>query len=187
MQSIHPWWWPSRAESTWEINNYGKYINQFLRNIIKSIRQYERINKKIFRQKISIMFNEICIIYIYIYTHTHTHIYIYIYIYIYHYVQRNLYYTYIYIYIYRHQQYGHRPPITKTIQARRTRHAGHCWRSKDLLISDVLLWTLAYGPAKAGRPPRTYIQQLCEDTGWRPTGGDEWLGEAAREGQRYPC
>ena len=27
----------------------------------------------------------------------------------------------------RHQLYGHLPPITKTIQARRTRHAGHCW------------------------------------------------------------
>ena len=41
----------------------------------------------------------------------------------------------------RHQQYGHLPPITKTIQVRRTRHAGHCWRSRDELISDVLLWT----------------------------------------------
>ena len=61
--------------------------------------------------------------------------------------------------------YGHLPPITKTIQARRTRHAGHCWRSKDELISDVLLWTPAYGQAKAGRPARTYIQQLCEGTG----------------------
>ena len=39
----------------------------------------------------------------------------------------------------RHQLYGHLPPITKTIQVRRTRHAGHCWRSKDELISDVLL------------------------------------------------
>ena len=32
----------------------------------------------------------------------------------------------------RHQLYGHLPPITKTIQVRRTRHAGHCWRSRDL-------------------------------------------------------
>ena len=40
----------------------------------------------------------------------------------------------------RLQLYGHLPPITKTIQVRRTRHAGHCWRSKDELISDVLLW-----------------------------------------------
>ena len=36
----------------------------------------------------------------------------------------------------RHQLYCHLPPITKTIQVRRTRHAGHCWRSKDKLISD---------------------------------------------------
>ena len=65
----------------------------------------------------------------------------------------------------RHQLYGHLPPIMKTIQVRRTRHAGHCWRSRDELISDVLLWTHTYGRAKAGRPTRTYIQQLCEDTG----------------------
>ena len=65
----------------------------------------------------------------------------------------------------RHQLYGHLPPITKIIQVRRTRHAGHYWRSKDDLISDVLLWTLAYDQTKAGRPARTYIQQLCEDTG----------------------
>ena len=65
----------------------------------------------------------------------------------------------------RHQLYGHLPPITKTIQVRRTRYAGHCWRSRDELISDVLLWTPTYGWAKAGRQTRTYIQQLCEDTG----------------------
>ena len=68
----------------------------------------------------------------------------------------------------RHQLYGHLPPITKTIQVRRTRHAGHCWRSKDELISDAPLWTPTHGRAKAGRPARTYIQQLCENTGCRP-------------------
>ena len=65
----------------------------------------------------------------------------------------------------RHQLYGHLPPITTTIQVRRTSHARHCWKSKDELIRDVLLWTPTYGRAKAGRPARTYIQQLCEDTG----------------------
>ena len=68
----------------------------------------------------------------------------------------------------RHQLYSYLPPITKTIQVRRTIHAGHCWRSRDELISDVLLWTPTYGRAKAGRPARTYIQQLCEDTGCSP-------------------
>ena len=68
----------------------------------------------------------------------------------------------------KHQLYGYLPPITKTIQVIRTRHAGHCRRSKDELISDVLLWTPTYGRAKAGRPARTYIQQLYEDTGCSP-------------------
>ena len=68
----------------------------------------------------------------------------------------------------RHQLYGPLPPITKTIQVRRTRHAGHCWRSRDELIRDVLLWIPTHGRAKAGRPARTYIQQLWEDTGCCP-------------------
>ena len=82
----------------------------------------------------------------------------------------------------RHQLYGHLPPITKTIQVRRTIQPGHCWRSRDELISDVLLWTPTYGRARAGRPARTYIQQLCEDTGCGP----EDLPEVARESQGYP-
>ena len=81
----------------------------------------------------------------------------------------------------RHQLYGHLPPIRKTIQVRRTRHAGHCWRSKDELISDVLLWTPTYGRAKAGRPARTYIQQLCEDTGCNP----EDLPEAMSDREKW--
>ena len=54
----------------------------------------------------------------------------------------------------KHQLYGHLPPITKTIQARRTKHAGHYWRSRDELISDVLPWTPTR--ANSGRPARTY-------------------------------
>ena len=74
----------------------------------------------------------------------------------------------------RHQLYGHLPPITKTIQVRRTRHAGHCWRSKDELISDVLLWIPTYGCAKARRP-------LCEDTGCNP----EDLPEAMNDREKW--
>ena len=80
----------------------------------------------------------------------------------------------------RHQLYGHWPPITKTIQARRTRHAGRT-RSRDEFISDVLLWTPTYGWAKAGRPARTYIQQLCEDTGCSP----EDLPEAKNDREKW--
>ncbi len=41
----------------------------------------------------------------------------------------------------QHQLYDHLPPITKTLQVRRIKHAGYCWRSIDELICDVLLWT----------------------------------------------
>ena len=87
----------------------------------------------------------------------------------------------------RHQLYGHLPPITKTIQVRQTRHAGHCWRSRDELIRDVLLWIPTYGRAKAGRPARTYIQQLCEDTGCSPEDLPEAMNnrEKCRERVRY--
>ena len=81
----------------------------------------------------------------------------------------------------RHLLYGHLLPITKTIQVRRTRHAGHCWRSKDELINDVLLWTPAYGQAKAGQPARAYIQQLCEDTECSP----EDLPEAMNDKEKW--
>ena len=63
----------------------------------------------------------------------------------------------------------------------RTRHAGHCWRSRDELISDVLLWTPTHGHAKAGRPARTYIQRLCEDTGCYP----EDLPEAMNDREKW--
>ena len=84
----------------------------------------------------------------------------------------------------RHQLYSHLPPITKTIQVRRTRHAGHCWGSKDELISDVLLWTPTYGRAKAGRPARTYIQQLCEDTSCSPEDPPEAMNDREKWRER---
>ena len=77
----------------------------------------------------------------------------------------------------RQQLYGHLPSITKTIQVRRTRHAGYCWRSKDELISVVLLWTPAYGQAKVGQPARAYIQKLCEDTGCSPEDQPEAMND----------
>ena len=58
----------------------------------------------------------------------------------------------------KHLLYGHLTPTTK--KDRRTRQAGHSWRSMDQLISDVFLWS------PVGWPARTYIQELCEDTGW---------------------
>ena len=63
-----------------------------------------------------------------------------------------------------------RPPTSyhRTIKVRRTRHVWHCWISGDQLISDVLLLSPSHSQAKAGRPARTYVQQLCKDTGCSP-------------------
>ena len=47
--------------------------------------------------------------------------------------------------------------------------------------SNVLLWIHTYGRAKAGRPARTYIQQLCDDTGCSP----EDLPEATNDKERW--
>ena len=63
--------------------------------------------------------------------------------------------------------YG-RLPITKIIKIRRTRHARHCWRSKDGRIGDILRWTPSHRRAKVGRPARIYIQQLCAYTVYNP-------------------
>ena len=82
----------------------------------------------------------------------------------------------------KQQLYGHLPPITKTIQVRRTRHAGHYLRTRDELISDVLLWTPSHVRAKAGRTARTYLQQLCEDMGCSPGSLPEAMND--REGWR---
>ena len=82
----------------------------------------------------------------------------------------------------KQQLYSHPPPVTKTIKIRRAKHAGHCWRSRDELVSDVLQWTLSHGRAKAGRPARTYIQQLCADTGCSPEDPPKAMDD--REGWR---
>ena len=51
----------SRAESTRDTYNYGQYLNQFPPNTIKVILEFEWIQKKICRHKMSIMFNKIFI------------------------------------------------------------------------------------------------------------------------------
>ena len=81
----------------------------------------------------------------------------------------------------KQQLYG--PPITKTIKVRQTRLAGHCWRSKGELISDVLLWTPSQGQARLEWWARTYLQQLCMDT-WRTC--QKWwvIGMSGERGPR---
>ena len=81
----------------------------------------------------------------------------------------------------KQQLYGYLPPITKTIKIRQTRHVGHCWRNRDELISAVLLWTPSHGWGKAGWPARTYIQQLCADTGCSPEDLPEAIDDRVRD------
>ena len=72
----------------------------------------------------------------------------------------------------KQQLYGHQPPFTKIIQVRRTRHAEHCWRSRDKPISNILLWTPSYDRTTS----KNIYTTLC---GYRihpgrPAGSDEW-------------
>ena len=60
----------------------------------------------------------------------------------------------------KQQLYCHLPPISKTIQISQTSHVGHCWRSKDELISNVLLLTPSHRGVRLGEPARTYLQHL---------------------------
>ena len=64
--------------------------------------------------------------------------------------------------------YGHLPPISTTVRQRRLMFAGHCWRSKDEIASDLLLWDPTHGDTKRGRPHKTYVDQLLQDTDCEP-------------------
>ena len=58
---------------------------------------------------------------------------------------------------------------------------------RDVFISDVHLWPPSHSRAKAGRPARAYIQQICEDTGCSPEDLPEAIydREEWRERVRY--
>ena len=64
----------------------------------------------------------------------------------------------------KQQLYGYLVLISKTIQIRWTRHMGHCRRSKDKLIYDILLWTPSRAHAGVDQLTKTYIfMQLNND------------------------
>ena len=56
--------------------------------------------------------------------------------------------------------------ILQTNQEKWAWHAGHLQRSEDE-VSDVLLWAFLHGQTNVGLPAKTYIHQLCADTGDR--------------------
>ena len=84
----------------------------------------------------------------------------------------------------KQQLYSHLPPISKTTQVRRTRHAVHCWRNKDKIISDVLLWTPTHELISVGWPARPYLHQLSADTGCNLEDFPEAMNDRDRWGER---
>ena len=59
--------------------------------------------------------------------------------------------------------YGDLTQITSVIKERGARFAGHCYRSKNEVISDLNLWTPKHGRRKVGHPNKTYVRQLTDD------------------------
>jgi hypothetical protein len=60
------------------------------------------------------------------------------------------------------------------LRERRLRFAGHCFRRIDEPAAKLVLWTPTQGRRNCGRPQLDYINQICNDTGFK---ADE-LGKA---------
>ena len=43
--------------------------------------------------------------------------------------------------------------------------AGHCWRSKNEVVSDLILWEPKHGNGSVGGQTRTFVDLLEADTG----------------------
>ena len=68
------------------------------------------------------------------------------------------------------QLYGHLPLISQT---KEVGYAGHYWRSKEELRSDVFSGNPAHGCASVGRPEKTYISSAdteCNLPSWLERG-----------------
>ena len=61
--------------------NFGKFIHQF-KPKTRTLRKFERILIQLYRQNVSLLFNQTCLSERLLLNYTHTHTYIYIYIYI---------------------------------------------------------------------------------------------------------
>ena len=58
--------------------------------------------------------------------------------------------------------YGELPSISTIVAQRRTRFAGHCFRAKDQIISDILLMRLRC--PNRGRRPFSFLDRITKDT-----------------------
>ena len=79
----------------------------------------------------------------------------------------------------KQQLYSYLFPISKTIQVQRTRHTGHCWRSKNELISDVL----SHGRKKDDQlEPNDSSSVPIRDVAWK-TCREQWtIGTSSERG-----
>ena len=64
--------------------------------------------------------------------------------------------------------YGNIPPVSDTIRTRRLRFAGHIHRLRNQPAQQLLFWQPKYGHRYQGRPHKTYLDVLQEDTGMDP-------------------
>eukprot|EP00116_Pleurobrachia_bachei_P009181 sb/3469443/ len=62
---------------------------------------------------------------------------------------------------------GGLPILSTKIAERRLRLAGHAQRHPELTLHRVLLWEPLHGQAKRGRPEKTFVDVLRQDTGLR--------------------
>ncbi len=61
--------------------------------------------------------------------------------------------------------YGDLPRLSAKLRRKRLQFAGHCYRAKDEAVSRTVLWTPTHGRKSRGRPLKTYVDLLSDDTG----------------------
>ena len=57
------------------------------------------------------------------------------------------------------------PRISTTIRERRLTFRGHCWGSKNEVVSHLILWEPKHGKRSVGGQARTFVDLLEADTG----------------------
>ena len=60
--------------------------------------------------------------------------------------------------------YGDMPQITTKIKARRLTFAGHCKRAEGCIVPKLVTWRPTQGARSKGRPKKTYVDLLENDT-----------------------
>ena len=61
--------------------------------------------------------------------------------------------------------YAGLPRTSATIRERRVKFSGHCWRSKNEVASDLILWEPKHDKRSVGGQARTFVDLLEADTG----------------------